>query len=269
MHIKEFLTFLFILVSLGLKAQGKLYITPRIGFHTGSYDGVDSINNKQDLIKTRRFQQKWFHVGIYLSYIHDKYDLSMGIEQGDYTSGIYYGGDRYRPDNVIHKSSVATQNRILFTEFKYDAWGWNVKLPKWLKKELDTEKLYLIASRFMPMIGFEYRSMPVGGRFINDYEEFRSISTLNGDIPYARLYHSYQQSQVALRAGVDWVFHDGEKRRFVVNLMYSFAFKDAGYWQYRFYHDTPREFHFRTTTRGNGLSLKIGVPIKLFEVKKK
>ena len=252
------------IVSLWSFAQGKLYIVPQLGFYLGSYRGVDSVNKNQPYFTTRKFQWKQLIYGIKLSYYKNNFEFSAGIENGKYATGFYYGGDNSRPDNVVDRSSAAEDYNAFFGELKHNLFPINIKLPKWLKRDKENEeKPYLIVSRIMPMLDFEYRWMP--RVFINNFEEFSGASTLQGNIPYAISYNSYYRTHVSMRSGFDWVFYDGEKRKFIINLMYSFAFKDAGYFYYRFYNDTPREFHFRNNTRGNGILLKIGIPVKLVE----
>jgi|CXWL01.1.fsa_nt_gi hypothetical protein len=252
------------IVSLESCAQGKLYIAPQLGFYSGSYRGVDSVNSKQTLFTTRKFQWKQLIYGIKFSYYNDNFEFSTGIENGNYASGFSYGGDNSRPDNITAGHSIAEGSNVIFGEFKHNLFSINIKLPKWLKRDKENEeKPYLIVSRIMPMLGFEHRWMP--RVFINHFEEFSGVSTLQGNIPFAVSYNSYNSTHFSMRGGFDWVFYDGEKRKFIISLMYSFAFKDAGYFYYRFYHNTPQEFHYRDNTRGNGISLKIGIPVKLVE----
>lgn len=269
MKIKISLTFIFLLSWLNLLAQGKFYITPQIGYISGSYSGVDCINRNQNLFTTRNFQWKQSIIGLKASYYKNKFETSIGIEEGVYASGFYYGGDRSIQYNVISKHSLAQRCKVIFNEYKQDAFSWNIKMPKWLRSGENSEDSYLIVSRIMPLIGLEYRILPRNGKFVNHLEEFRSTTTIIGSIPFAQSYNSYNRSQLSIRTGLDWVFYDGEKRKFIITLMYSIAFKDAGYYNYRFYYDTPQEFQYRNRTRGNGISLKVGVPFKILEIKAK
>jgi hypothetical protein len=257
-----------ILVSPVLFAQGKLYIVPRLGFHSGSYKGVDSVNNKQGFIKTKSFLRKDFIWGIKFTYTHKSLGVSLGIENGVYSSGFYRNEDKRLPNRVDIRSARSVGNHLLviFIEPRYELIDLNIKMPKWLRN--NPEKPYLVASRIAPFLGVEYRKMP--GIFVNDYVEYNAEVTTSqyGDIPGSVFYHAYKTTQISLRGGIDWIFHNEDKRKFVITLMYSFAFKDAGYFRYHFYEPGIADFYFQTKTRGNGISLKVGVPIKLVTFKK-
>lgn len=72
-----------------------------------------------------------------------------------------------------------------------------------------------------------------------------------------------------MRAGFDWVFYDGGKRRFILTFAYKFAFTEAGYFRYHFKEPARAiDFYYQNNTRGNGFSINAGVPVKLLEIKK-
>ena len=272
MTVKINFTLFFSLVSLGLFAQGKLYITPHINCFVAAYKGVDSVNKKQDFIKTKNFTRKDFLVGIKLTYLNKRFAVSAGIEEGIYASGFYY---KKEPQNLANridsKETIAEGNgpNIIFIEVQTELSKYlNIKMPKWLSK--NPEKPYLVVSKLAPFIGFERRQMQQ--TFINDFVEYNSAiqTSLYGNIPGSHLFHLNNSRHFLLRAGFDWVFYNEGKRRFIITFMYQLAFKDAGYWRYHF--EKPSrgiDFYYQTTTRGNGFSVKAGLPIKLFEINKK
>ena len=261
-------TFFFLLVSLELFAQGKLYITPYTNCFVAAYKGIDSVNSKQSFIKTRNFMGKDFLMSINLTFIKDPFTISLGIEQGVYSSGYYHKEGKNTYPRVDSKVTLSQYDLIVYyTDFKYNLFGYNVKKPKkWLKK--NEEKPYLLVSRFHPFIGAELRS--INKTFEQDYPEGAEIATYLFNIPGTVYYHANDRKHFSMRAGFDWVFYDGEKRRFILTFMYKFAFKEAGYFRYHF--EKPSrgiDFYYQTTTRGNGFSINAGIPIKLFEINKK
>jgi hypothetical protein len=265
MYKKFVLVIAVILVSPVLFAQGKLYIVPHIGFHSGAYKGVDSVNDKQNFIKTKPFLRKDFIIGFKLTYTYKSLGISAGIEQGVYSSGFYRNEDKSLPYRIDSKHTASEGNgpTILFIEPRYELFDFNIKMPKWLSN--NPEKPYLVASRIAPFLGVEYRKM--SRTFINDFVERNITLTTSqyGDIPATDFYHAYKTNQISFRGGIDWIFYNLEKRKFVITLMYSFAFKDAGYFRYHFYKPGIADFYFQTQTRGNGISLKAGIPIKLVD----
>ena len=268
MFAKTSLTFLLTLISLVLFAQGKLYIIPRIGFYCGSWSGSDSVNKKQDLIRSAPFLRKDFIAGVYLLYVKKNWSVSAGIEEGNYSSGFKHTERRSNPLRVDSKETISQGSlAVLFTEMKMEIADVNIKKPVWLFRSSQKEKPYLLVSTLAPLIGFEYRRL--SRTFINDFHESSEIMTSAGTIPGESWYHSYHRVHTSFRAGIDWTFYDFNKRTFILNFIYSFAFKDAGYFRYYFYKPGVADFYFQNTTRGNGFSIKAGIPIKIFEVKKK
>jgi hypothetical protein len=266
--MKYILSFTF-LINLSLRsfAQGKIYIVPTIGFYSGSYRGADSVNNKQQYINTKRFLGKDFIMGIRVNYIKKDLGISVGIESGNFSAGFKHVENDSNPFRTISwESSSQRSIHVFFTETKYEIANFNLKKPKWLKRISDPDKPYMLVSRIAPLIGFEFRRL--GNTFVQDAPENSEITTSQESIPGIKWFHSYNRNHFSMRAGLDWVFYDREKRKFIINLIYSFAFEDAGYFYYRFWRDTPREFHFRNNCRGNGISLKGGVPIGIFKKKK-
>ena len=85
------LLFFAILITAATKtiAKGKFYIVPQVFAFVGSYKGVDSVNKKQTILKTRNFARKDFLVGINLSYYNAPFYYSLGIEQGAYSTSFY------------------------------------------------------------------------------------------------------------------------------------------------------------------------------------
>ncbi len=72
-----------------------------------------------------------------------------------------------------------------------------------------------------------------------------------------------------MKAGLEWSFYNREKYRVAINVMYSFAFKDAGYFRYHFSKPVQGiDFYYQNTTRGNGITITAGVPIKLVDFSK-
>ena len=118
-------------------------------------------------------------------------------------------------------------------------------------------------SRIAPVLGIEFRQIRKR-IFINDFIEDASVTTSQfGTIPGSSFYHSYKPGQISLRAGMDWIFFDLEKRKFIITLLYSFAFRDAGYFRYHFSRPGVADFYFQTQTKGNGVALKLAVPVKV------
>ncbi|HZH94311.1 MAG TPA: hypothetical protein VEY06_00440 [Flavisolibacter sp.] len=252
--------------SLTAFAQGKIYIVPTIGFYSGSYRGVDSINNKQDYIRTKPFFGKNFIYGVRLSYVNDNLGLSAGIENGHYSTGFKHFQDYSNPRSVESKEILSRSIAVFFQETRFEVANLNLKKPKWLKRSAATDKPYLLVSRIATLIGFEFRRMD--NTFVQDFPNSSEISTSQGDILGIHWFHLNNGKLFSMRTGFDWVFYDQEKRTFIISLIYSFAFEDAGYYHYRFNQDTPEEFQYRNNTRGNGFSLKVGVPICIFKNKK-
>lgn len=258
-------------LALGLylsgSSQGKLYIIPTVGFYSGSYSGVDSINEKQPYLKSRKFVSKDFLYALRISFLKGNLGLSLGIENGHYATGLEY----YEPPNNsfrVVSREYASQGSILvvFEETKYELVNLNLKKPKQLRKEAKADKQYLIVSRIAPLIGFEFRRMD--NTFVQDFPESSAFSTSQGNFSGTRQFHLHNRHHFSMRAGFDWMFYDREKRTFLINFIYSFAFKNAGYFHYRFEPNTPQEFQYRNTTGGNGFSLKVGVPVGIFKKKK-
>jgi hypothetical protein len=258
------------IVSPSAFAQGKLYLIPHVGFYSGAYKSVDTVNSKQGIIYTKPFLGKDFSIGLALAYTHNKFEYSLGVESGFFSSGFKHTEPKLWPNRVDSKESLSQGEVWVYkADAKYDFLGLNLKKPKkYLNKT--TEKKYLVVSRFYPFIGAEIRRL--GRTFVQDFVEYNSSigTSTYGTIPGSNYYHSYKRHHFSIRAGFDWVFYDGEKRRFILTFMYQFAFKDAGYFRYHFSKPTQGiDFYYQTTTRGNGLSIKAGFPIKLFEINKK
>jgi hypothetical protein len=170
-------------------AQGKIYIIPTIGFYSGSYRGVDSINNKQPYIKSKPFLKKDFIMGIRIRYIKKNLGISVGIEQGKYSSGFEHFEDNSNPFRVISRESTSQGSiHTFFAEAKYEIASFNLKKPKWLKRISDPDKPYMLVSRIAPLIGFEFRR--IGNTFIQDYPEGSEFSTSQENIQGINWFHS-------------------------------------------------------------------------------
>ena len=257
------------IVSLAAIAQGKLYIIPAIGYYSGTYKTVDSVNRKQDIIYSRSFLGKDFSIGFSVAYSIKKIELSLGVESGFYSSGFKHSEPKSWPNRVdSHESLSQGEVWVYNTDFKYKGANFNIKLPL-KKRPVLSDKSYLLVSSFFPFAGAEIRRL--GRTFVQDFVEYNSgIGTSQfGSISGSNYYHSYSRHHFSMRAGFDWIFYNGEKTRFILTFMYKFAFNDAGYFRYHF--EKPNmgiDFYYETTTRGNGFSIKAGFPIKLFETNK-
>lgn len=257
-----------IFLSLGLFAQGKFYITPQVFAFVPSYKGVDSVNKKQTLLKTRNFARKDFLVGVHLSYYNSPLCFSLGIEQAAYSTALYQKENK----TMRHKESSSALNVInYYFEAKYDIWKYNKKLPKKWRSE-NASNSYLIVSKISPYIGFDYLRT---NKNIVDYGSsvlfgYQIGNTSVFDIPGTLNFYPNSRNHFGIRAGVDWTFYNGEKRKFILTFGYKFGFKSMGYHRYHF--ENPGrgiDFYYQTTTNGNGFSIKAGLPIKLFEINKK
>ena len=134
MYPKIKLSILGIVVSLGLFAQGKLYIVPQVDCFFGSIKGVDSTNNKQSFIKTRDLTRKIFLVGIRLTYTNKSFAISAGIDEALYSSAYYRNESKSIPNRIDSKHFEYENNGPLaiFIEPCYELFDFNVKMPKWL-----------------------------------------------------------------------------------------------------------------------------------------
>ena len=266
--IQKLLAFcIIILFSAGLFAQQKIYIVPHVGFYVGSYRGVDSINNKQNWIKTKPFLRKDFTIGIKLSYYHKKLSISAGLDAKIFSSGFYRNEDRSSGQWIDVRPTISQgECKSFYIEGRYSVADWNIKMPRFLKSL--AEEPYLIVSTIDPFIGIEYNRM--GHTFVNDFVESGvSITTSQGSIPGTVFYHSHNREHIAFRGGVDWVFFNNDKRRFILTLMYQFALKDVGYFRYHYKNPAMGvDFFYQTTTRGSGFTIKAAIPIKIASIKK-
>lgn len=262
-----FIIIIFLQISPEVFAQGKFYITPQVFAFVPSYKGVDSVNKKQTLLKTRNFARKDFLIGINLSYYNAPFHFSVGIEQAAYSTAFY------QKENKImrNQEAISALNVInYYFEIKYDVWKYNKKLPKkWLGE--NTPNLYLIVSKISSYIGFDYLRT---NKNIVDYGNsvlfgYQTQNTTIFDIPGTLDFYPNSRNHFGIRAGFDWTFYNGEKRKFILTFGYKFGFKNLGYHRYHF--EKPSrgiDFYYQTTTNGNGFSIKAGFPIKLFEMKK-
>lgn len=257
----------FIFLSSGLIAQKKVYFEPYLGFYVGHYKSVDSVNNKQDIIKTNTFGGKDFGIGGRLTYIENDMVISAGAESSYFISGFKHIEPPVYPKVDSYESRSQGNCKSFYAQFGYQIADIDIKKPRWMNK--NQERPYLIVSKINPFIGFEYWVMT--NSFRNDYVEFNSsITTSLGSISGSSRYHSYSKTNYGIRAGINWDFYDLEKRRFIIMLLYKIGFKDAGHFLYKFNSTGfSNAFDFQTTTKGSGFCIYAGIPIKLFQLKKK
>lgn len=269
--MKIYGTIILNLFYFGLYAQSKIFIIPKIGFIFSSFKGVDSINNKQNLLETKPFTRKDLAVGISIKYLRKNFSVSMGLETGVYASGYYYDKE---PKNVFprieSKETSAEGNGplVISLDVHYEPrQNFSLKKPKWVFKNSENE--YLSTYKLSPFVGFEARKMQK--TFINDFTEYNSVIGTNiyGDIYGSSTFHLNKQIHFLLRTGFDLILFKDNNRKLTLTIMYQLGFKEAGYWLYHFSKPTRGiDFYYQTTTRGNGLSIKAGFPIKMLSVKK-
>jgi hypothetical protein len=262
MKLKINFTIIFVTISLGLLAQGKFYITPQVYAYVGSYREVASVNKNQAFIKSRNFTRKDFLVGEDLSYYSDPLTISLGIGQAEYSSGI-----RYEENKILFTKLTYSGLNIInyYLDFKMDKWAYNRKIPKRWRNESSKDK-FLIVSKISPFIGVDFF------RFNKNTlaENRTSISGNLNYIPGTVNFIPNSRNGFGIRAGVDWVFYNREKRKLVLTLMYKFGLSKLGTYKYRFQNQNRGiDFNYETTTNGSGFCIKAGFPIRLFEVKKK
>ena len=252
----------FLQISFGVFAQGKFYVTPQVFAFVGSYQGVDSVNGKQTILKTRNFARKDFLVGINVAYQKEPYMITIGIEQAAYSSSFYYKKD----GRIYHKTGYSGINLInYYLELQYDYWVYNKKIPKKWTTNKETNK-YLIVSKISPFIGLDYLRYNK-----NNLSNGRgNISSPGFKVSYELETFPYLRDNLGIRTGVNWTFFNGEKKKLTLTLAYKFGFGDIAYHRYHFQNqNTGVDFYYQTTTKGNGFSIKAGFPIKLLTINKK
>ena len=270
---KILLVCLAIVFSLELLAQGKIFVEPYAGFFVGFSKGNKDINRNQSVITNNYFGRKDLSIGGKLTYKKGKSTFGLGYETSFYTSSFKHveRGMFPRVDSY-HKRSSAYMNSI-YIEYAKQVKDLNVRMPKFLKGLTNEgeEKLYLISSKISPVLGVEYRF--INKNFINNYNFSRTgISTSQGDYLSDKQYlHLNSKGNITMRGGLNWEFYNGDKHKFTLILLYKFAFRDAGYFQYRFksVNNVNPSFDYQTTTRGNGFCIYFSIPIKLYTFKKK
>ena len=253
---------IFLQISLGLLAQGKFYVTPQVFAFVGSYRGVDSVNSKQSILKTRNFARKDFLVGINIAYQKGANMVTLGIEQAAYASSFYY-----KKDGLLYgKTKYAAINLInYYLEFQHDYWFYNKKVPKKWTNNKPTNK-YLIVSKISPYIGIDY--LRYNKSILNNAKGF--IASPGFRAPYELQTFPFSRDNIGIRTGVNWSFFNGEKKKLTLSLGYKFGFRNIAYYRYRFQNQsTGTDFYYQTTTRGNGFSIKAGFPIKVLTLRKK
>jgi hypothetical protein len=248
-------------------AQKKVYFEPYLGFYVGNYKPVDSVNKKQDIIKTNTYGGKLFGIGGRLTYIDNNMVVSAGAESSHFSSGFKHIEPPVYPKVDSYESLGQDNCKSFYVQLGYHITDINIKKPRWMGK--NKELPYLMVSKITPFIGFEFWMMT--NSFRNDEISYQSsISTSSGSISGSNQFHSYTNTHYGIRTGIDWVFYNREKRRFIIMLLYKIGFKDAGYFLYKFNGTSfSNAFDFQTTTKGSGFCIYAGVPIKLFQLKKK
>ena len=277
MKMKILLTATCALFSLGLFAQGKIYIVPQIECFVGKIKNDKELNNKQNFVSERIFIKKYFLPGAKISYVNKISDLSIGIEAAIYGSGWQRNEKRSNSitvnpqgfDKIDSRHFEAEGNGpfSIFIDASREVLAFNKKMPRFLSKA--PEKPYLFTTKIAPVVGLEYRFMQ--RTFVNDFTEgVGSIMTSQqGNIPGSSYFHLNHKGEFSIRTGADWIFYKDEKRRFILTVMYHFAFREAGYWRYHYSKPGVTDFYYQTSTRGNGFSFKAAFPIKLYENKKR
>ena len=262
MKIKLFFFTVLITAATKTIAQGKFYIVPQVFAFVGSYRGVDSVNKKQTLLKTRNFSKKDFLVGVNLSYYKEPFMITFGVDQAVYTTSFYY-----KEDGLLYKkASYSAMNLVnYYVEIKYDVWKYNKKLPKrWLNENIKNQ--YLIVSKISPFIGIDYLRHNMN----RISKENDRLNTPAFNIPYELEVFQISPANIGIRTGIDWTFYNGEKRKFSLSFAYRFGFKNIAYHRYHFENISRGvNFYYQTTTKGNGFSIRAGFPIKLIELNKK
>lgn len=272
-NMKKIATFVIVLfLSLELFAQGKIYIEPYLGFFVGFSKENEQINSKQNIISHNYFGRKDVAVGGKLSYLKGSEKFSIGYETSYYSSSFRRKETGLPRIDSWHSTSDGSFHSF-YIEYAKKLIDFNVKMPNSIRKWLKADKKYeyLITSKISPVVGLEYRS--IYRDYKNDYSDpHATIRTTQGnyyaDVQYL---HLNSKANLTMRAGLNWEFYNEEKHKLTVTLLYKFAFKDAGYFQYHFKSVNNRnpEFDYQNTIRGNGFCIYLGVPIKLFSFKKK
>lgn len=260
-----------IFLSLGLFAQGKVFLEPYFGFFVGFSKENESVNRKQNIISHNYFGSKDLAVGGKISYKNDKYKVSLGYETSYYTSNY-----RHRETGLPRvEGRYSTSNgpfNSIYGEYAKQLIDFNVKMPQGLKKWMkgDKDYSYLISSKIYPILGIEYRF--IYKDYVNDFNFPRStVRTSEGnyytDIEFL---HLNSKANLIMRAGINWEFYNRDKHKLTLTILYKFAFKDAGYFRYHFKssNNINPDFYYENTIRGNGFCIYLGVPIKLYNFKK-
>jgi hypothetical protein len=210
---------------------------------------------------------KDFGIGGRLTYIYNNVSISIGAESAYFTSGYKHIEPDIYPKVDSYSSTSQGNCKSFYGQFAHHLFDFNIKKPKWIGKS--QVKPYLMVSKISPFAGFEYWVM--SNSFMNDEIEYNSsITTSLGTITGSSQYHSYSKTNAGLRFGINWDFYDGEKKRFIIMLLYKMGFKDAGYFLYKFNGTNfSNPFNFQTTNKGGGFCIYAGVPIKLFQFRDK
>lgn len=258
-------------LSLEVYAQGEIYLEPYLGTFVGFSKENKQINGKQNIISHNYFGSKDLVAGGKISYKNNKHKVSLGYETSYYSSNY-----RHRESGLPRVEGRYSHGdgpfNSIYAEYAKQLIDFNVKMPRSLKKWLkaDQDYTYLITSKISPVIGFECRFIYTD--YVNDSNFPRStIRTSQGnyytDIEFL---HLNSKANLTMRAGLNWEFYNGEKHKLTLTVLYKFAFKDAGYYQYHFksVNNINPEFDYQNTTRGNVFCIYISVPIKLFSFKK-
>jgi hypothetical protein len=206
-----------------------------------------------------------------ISYKNNKNKVSLGYETSYYASNYRRKETGLPRVDSWHSGGFGPFNSI-YAEYSKQLFDFNVKMPKSFKKWMkgDKDYGYLISSKISPVLGVEYRFIYTD--YVNDYNDPHAIIPTTQGNYYADIefLHLNSNSNLTMRAGLNWEFYNEDKHKFTITCLYKFAFKDAGYIQYHFksVNNINPEFDYQNTTRGNGFCIYLGVPIKLFSFKK-
>ena len=259
--------------SLELLAQGKIFVEPYAGFFVGLSKGNNDINRNQTIITNNYFGGKDLAIGGKLTYKKAKSTIGLGYETSFYTSSLKHIENGFFPKVNSYYSQSSTYMNSVYIEYGKQVKDFNVRMPKFLRRLTNgsEEKLYLISSKLSTVLGVECRF--VGRTFVNDFNfNTAQIFTSQGDyVTDIEYLHLNAKANITMRGGLNWEFYNGDKHKFTFILLYKFAFRDAGYFQYRFksVNNVNPSFDYQTTTRGNGFCIYFSIPIKLYTFKKK
>ena len=170
-----------IFLSLGLFAQGKVFLEPYLGFFVGFSKENEQINSKQNIISHNYFGGKDLAVGGKISYKNNENKVSLGYETSYYHS-TYRHRETGLPRVEGRYGTFYGPFNSIYGEYAKQLIDFNVKMPKSFRKwfKADNDYNYLISSKISPVIGLEYRFIYTD--YVNDKNEPRAtIRTTQGN----------------------------------------------------------------------------------------